>query len=128
MTHDDEFPPPHEVSVLDETYLQHWEESVGAEMMPAFLEDLRATFEEEYQRQLAMITEACGQQQTQQLIKLLHYLKGSLGNMGLSRASAFARQAEVELRTDAFDRDSTFPKRLNEHVAEGLAALDERYQ
>lgn len=118
---------PHEVSVLDEAYLQYWETSVGAELMPSFIADLRATFEADYAERLSMIADACRQGEPQRLIQLIHHLKGSLGNIGLMRASAFARQAEVELRTDQFNRFDTFPDHLKEHINEGLAALQQRY-
>jgi len=128
MDEDESMRPPHEVDVLDDNYLRHWETSVGREMMPSFITDLRGDFDATYNGLLQDIQAACEHRQADALIKHTHYIKGSLGNMGLSRAAAFARQAEVELLTDQFDRFESYPQHLDRHIQEGLAALRERYQ
>lgn len=120
--------PPHEIEVLDDGHLGHWEDVVGAAMMPAFIEDLRQEFEANYAKQSPEIENACRSRNTKHLIQRAHHIKGSLCSLGLSRAAAFAHQAEVELRTDQFDRFEGFPAHLHEHIKEGLAALKERYR
>lgn len=127
MTNPD-FPPPENVAKLDENYLQHWEATVGADMMPNFIQDLLAAFENSGESHLQVIANACARRHDRELIHEVHYLKGSLGNIGLSRASAFARQAEIELRTEQFARYREFPDKLREHIQQGIAALRERYQ
>ena len=130
MFNDDHDEPSslHEVSILDDNYLQHWESSVGAVMMPSLIADLMETFESSYTEYSQQLQEICRQQKAKHLIKLLHHIKGSLGNMGLSRASAFTRQAEIELRSGRFNRYDTLPEKLEGYVAEGLSALRQRYK
>ncbi|MBK1857450.1 Hpt domain-containing protein [Cerasicoccus arenae] len=85
------------------------------------------TFEHSYAEQVVKIDLACQQENTEVLISLVHYVKGSLGNLGLARAAAYARQAETELRIGKFQRFSVFSAKLDYHKTQGLKALKARY-
>ncbi len=96
--------------------------------MPVFIEDLIAEFHRTYADKLIEIRLCCTSQARTQLIPLVHYVKGSLGNLGLARASAYAGQAELELRTEKFSRYQTFAEQLDKHTAQGLRELKKRYR
>ncbi|WP_309386158.1 Hpt domain-containing protein [Cerasicoccus frondis] len=118
---------PANVAVLDENYLRHWEISIGEEAMSAFIAELIAEFHATYTPRIQELQELCQSDAQDELIPLVHYLKGSLGNLGISRASAYARQVEVELRMGNFTRHENFAQRLDEHVQQGLRELGARY-
>lgn len=118
---------PDTIAVLDDTYLQRWEDSLGEEMMPSFIAELLSEFDSSYADKLAEARQHAQPGSEEELARVVHFLKGSLGNLGLARASCYARQAEVELRNDAFSRFAEFADTLDAHVQEGLRELKERY-
>lgn len=123
----DHAPEPNLVSILDENYLHNWENAVGPDVMPMFIAELLTTFDATHSEHAQAIAEACQNKDTDTLQREIHFIKGSLGNIGLNRASAYARQAEIELRTDNFTRFDSLPGRLEEYIGEGLVALRARY-
>ncbi|WP_269538759.1 Hpt domain-containing protein [Cerasicoccus fimbriatus] len=118
---------PAGIAVLDETYLQRWEDSLGEEIMPSFIAELLNEFNSSYADKLAEARQHAQPGSEEELACVVHFLKGSLGNLGLARASYYARQAEFELRNDTFTRFTVFADTLDAHVQEGLRELKERY-
>jgi len=110
--------------VLDLGYLEYWREIAGEEL-PAFLDSLIVEFEGEYDRRLADLRVICEKRDQKELSTVLHRLAGSIGNLGMSRASATCRYAEYAARHGDFDEFDTLVPEVEARVAEGLRALRE---